>query len=139
MVDFVAGLLFALDVAINFHVGYVAQQGMRTRAVTSRRGVARLYCLRGTLLVDVLSSLAWFAQVPAAGWAGGRATLRVHREGSRGGRGVHECIHAATARLPRHPHLHPQPLRSPAPPPPHTHTHTTTTPPPPHTHSALCL
>lgn len=29
----------------------------------SRAGIARLYCLRGTFLVDALSSFAWFAQV----------------------------------------------------------------------------
>ncbi|KAL4440121.1 hypothetical protein ABPG75_003122 [Micractinium tetrahymenae] len=79
VVDFVAGLLFTVDIVFNFHVGYVVERGMQQRVVMSRAGIARLYCLRGTFLVDALSSFAWFAQfaVLVVAWAGQDPTANV--------------------------------------------------------------
>ena len=39
------------------------QHGMQQRVVMTWSAIARLYILRGTFIVDMLSTVAWFAQV----------------------------------------------------------------------------
>lgn len=84
ILDFLAGLLFTVDVGFNFSTGYVVQvcwsagwvpgparvacaplpplphhlqHGMRQFVALARGVVARLYVCRGTFLVDAFSSL----------------------------------------------------------------------------------
>ena len=52
-----------VDMLLGFHTGYVISYNFRKRVVMNGRQVAKWYVLRGSFLVDLLSSIAWVTQV----------------------------------------------------------------------------
>ncbi|KAK9841010.1 hypothetical protein WJX81_005273 [Elliptochloris bilobata] len=57
VVNLVAGLLYAADMAFNFHCSFVAVHRFKRRAVVDGRLVAWFYIRHGSFLVDLLSIL----------------------------------------------------------------------------------
>jgi hypothetical protein len=60
-----AGFFFAAELALGFHVGFVATSSGRRREIMDGRHVALYYMRHGTFAQDLLSTLIWLVQVCA--------------------------------------------------------------------------
>ena len=58
-----AGMVFFADLVLGFHTGYVVTFNFKRKVVMDGRLVAKFYVLRGTFVVDFLSTCAWITQV----------------------------------------------------------------------------
>ncbi len=58
-----AGALYAIDVFLNLHIGFVLSKSMRQRLLMDGRQVAHLYLFHGTLIVDVLAIIPVIPEV----------------------------------------------------------------------------
>ena len=62
VIDFIAGLCFAIDILFNFRTGvYLINEG-RVKLVLSPRAVTTEY-LSGLFLIDLVAAVPWFFQV----------------------------------------------------------------------------
>ena len=86
-----AGAFFAAELALGFHVGFVASHAGRKREVLSGQHVASYYIRHGSFFQDLLSTAIWAAQVRRRGLGGGAGGPQAMA----GGRGA--CFVAAFA------------------------------------------
>ncbi|GAB4813507.1 hypothetical protein N2152v2_000553 [Parachlorella kessleri] len=62
IVDLVAGVFFAAELVLGFHVTFVVRTGGRRREVMDGRHVALYYMRHGSFAQDLLSTLIWVVQ-----------------------------------------------------------------------------
>lgn len=63
IIDFVAGLFYAAEFLINFHVGFIGKNNTRRRLIMDGRAIAWFYIMKGHFFVDFLTVLVWIAQI----------------------------------------------------------------------------
>ena len=59
----VAGGLYFIDTCLGFHVGFLGKYNMNKKLVMDGRAIAWYYTTRGNFYVDVITVIAWTAQV----------------------------------------------------------------------------
>lgn len=58
-----AGMVYVIDVLMNFQIGMVLTKSMHARLVLEGRMVAHLYICRGTFILDAIASLPVWPEV----------------------------------------------------------------------------
>ena len=58
-----AGALYFVDTCLGFHVGFLGKHNMAKKLVMDGRAIAWYYTARGNFPVDLITVIAWYAQV----------------------------------------------------------------------------
>ncbi len=64
--DIIGSAIFALDIAMNFHTGFVVRKGFRRALVMDKALIAKYYILHGTFLLDFLATVPIIPEVRTA-------------------------------------------------------------------------
>ena len=58
-----AGTFYFMELLLNFHIGFIAKYGTQKKLVIDGKATAWYYITQGQFFVDMLTAVAWIAQV----------------------------------------------------------------------------